>query len=97
VLTASWPCIASTTNSVSIGLSVACSAEISRIIASSMPSRPAVVDDQHVVEAGARVLHGRARDLLGLLVGRGREGLGAGLLGDGLELVDRGGTIDVAS
>jgi hypothetical protein len=42
VLTASWPSIASTTNSVSAGFSVSCRAVISCIIASSMPSRPAV-------------------------------------------------------
>ena len=42
VFTASWPCIASTTNSVSMGDSAACSSAISRIIASSMPRRPAV-------------------------------------------------------
>ena len=42
VLTASWPCIASTTNSVSIGLTAAWIAAISRIIASSIASRPAL-------------------------------------------------------
>ena len=41
-LTASWPCIASTTNSVSAGLSAACSAAISCIIGSSIARRPAV-------------------------------------------------------
>ena len=41
-VTASWPCIASTTNSVSTGLSAACSSLISRIRASSIASRPAV-------------------------------------------------------
>ena len=42
VLTASWPCIASTTNSVSTGLSTACRSRISSISASSIASRPAV-------------------------------------------------------
>ena len=42
VLTASWPSIASTTNSVSMGLTVAWRAWISSIIAWSMASRPAV-------------------------------------------------------
>jgi hypothetical protein len=40
--TASWPCIASTTNSVSTGFTSACSAAISCIIASSIARRPAV-------------------------------------------------------
>mmetsp|Transcript_23176 Transcript_23176/g.57158 ORF Transcript_23176/g.57158 Transcript_23176/m.57158 type:complete len:228 (-) Transcript_23176:66-749(-) len=42
VLTASWPCIASTTNSVSTGWSTACRSLISAIKASSIASRPAV-------------------------------------------------------
>ncbi|MDT4856668.1 hypothetical protein FQZ97_910660 [compost metagenome] len=42
VLMASWPCIASITNSVSTGLSTACSSWISRISASSIARRPAV-------------------------------------------------------
>ena len=42
VLMASWPTIASTTNSVSIGLTAAWTAAISCIIASSMARRPAV-------------------------------------------------------
>ena len=42
VLMASWPSMASTTNRVSAGFSSACSAAISCIIASSIPSRPAV-------------------------------------------------------
>ena len=41
-LTASWPCIASTTNSVSTGLSAACSAAISLHHRSSIARRPAV-------------------------------------------------------
>src|SRR6185295_4445988 len=41
-LTASWPCIASTTKSVSTGWSAACSSAISRIISSSTARRPAV-------------------------------------------------------
>ena len=42
VCAASWPLIASTTNSVSTGLTVACRSRISCIIAASMASRPAV-------------------------------------------------------
>ena len=42
VLIASWPCIASTTNSVSIGFRQACRSRISAISASSIASRPAV-------------------------------------------------------
>jgi len=42
VFTASWPCIASTTNNVSIGFKVRWRSRISAIIAWSMPSRPAV-------------------------------------------------------
>ena len=42
VLMASWPCMASTTNRVSTGLSCACRALISAIKASSMARRPAV-------------------------------------------------------
>ncbi len=41
-LTASWPCIESTTNSVSAGLIAAWTAAISSIIAASMARRPAV-------------------------------------------------------
>ena len=42
VLTASWPCMASTTNKVSEGDSVLCNCFNSFIIFSSMPKRPAV-------------------------------------------------------
>ncbi|MCY1550096.1 hypothetical protein D9M68_863160 [compost metagenome] len=42
VLIASWPCMASTTKSVSTGFSTACSSWISRISASSIARRPAV-------------------------------------------------------
>jgi hypothetical protein len=42
VLTASCPCIASTTKSVSTGSSAACNSPISRIMASSIPRRPAL-------------------------------------------------------
>ncbi|MNH24158.1 hypothetical protein D3C79_840760 [compost metagenome] len=42
VLAASWPVMASTTNSVSIGLTAACSALISSIMSASMCRRPAV-------------------------------------------------------
>ena len=40
--TASWPCIESTTKSVSIGSTAACSSRTSFIISSSIASRPAV-------------------------------------------------------
>ena len=39
---ASWPCIESTTKSVSFGFTAACNAFTSAIIASSMARRPAV-------------------------------------------------------
>ncbi|MCY1340103.1 hypothetical protein D9M69_260110 [compost metagenome] len=42
VLAASWPVIASTTNSVSTGLTAACRAWISAIISASTCRRPAV-------------------------------------------------------
>ena len=42
VFTASCPCIASTTNKVSIGARVLCNCLISFIIISSIPKRPAV-------------------------------------------------------
>ena len=59
VVAASWPLMASTTNSVSTGSSTACSAAISAIIASSMASRPAVSTSS--TSSNCRLASARAR------------------------------------
>jgi hypothetical protein len=56
VTAASWPVIESTTNRVSTGLTAACSALISAIIASSMLVRPAV----STISTSAKVLRASA-------------------------------------
>ena len=96
VLTASWPCMASTTNSVSTGFSAACSSLISRISTSSIARRPAVSTSStskyclRAWSSAARAMSSR------LLVGRAGEPLGAGLLRHRLELLDGGRPVDVA-
>ena len=54
------------------------------------------VDQHHIMIVIARPQHRSLRDLERLLVGAGRKEIGAGLRGDGLELVDGGRAIDVA-
>jgi hypothetical protein len=73
VTAASWPVIESTTNRVSTGLTAACSALISAIIASSMAEAAGGIDDQHVGESLARVGDRGLDDGLRLLRRIGRE------------------------
>ncbi|MNS97057.1 hypothetical protein D3C72_1313800 [compost metagenome] len=54
------------------------------------------IDDQHVVVVLARPVHRRAGDLDRLLVRLRREEVSADLIGNGLQLGDSGGAVDVA-
>ena len=54
------------------------------------------VDQHHIVIVIARPEHRGLRDFERFLVGAGCKEVGAGLCGDGLELVDGGRAIDVA-
>ena len=54
------------------------------------------VHQQHVVVLAAGVVQGGAGDVQRLLIGRGREPVGAGLRRHGFELLDGGGAVHVA-
>jgi hypothetical protein len=95
VFAASWPVIASTTNRVSTGFTAACSALISAIIASSMARRPAVSTISTSRNWRARHRSRRLTMSSGFWSARGREERHADLLGQRLQLLDRGRTIDV--
>ena len=97
VLTASWPCIASTTNSVSIGLIAACS---SRDLAHHRfvdGESSGGIDDDDVAIVLARPVERRFRDRQRLLAGVRRKELGADLARERLQLRDRRRPIDVAA
>ena len=95
-LTASWPCIESTTNSVSVG----CERRVQPgdLLHHRLVDRepPGGVDDQHVVVVRACVLERRARDVDRLLADRRREEIDAHLRGERAQLLDRGRPVDVA-
>ena len=80
VLIASWPCIASTTNSVSTGFTAACRAAISAIMRLVDRQAAGGVDQQHVDVVLAGVVERGQRDGHRLVVLAGREPLGPGLL-----------------
>ena len=74
VLTASWPCIASTTNSVSIGFSAACSSVIFGHHRRVDREAARGVDDQHVVVMPLRVIERLPGDVARFAACRRRRG-----------------------
>ena len=97
VLTASWPCIASTTNRVSTGFSAACRSLISRI-SDFVDRQPAGgVDQQHVEIVPLGVVERGPGDVHRLLVAVSWETIRRpACLGHRLELLDGGRAVDVA-
>ena len=96
VLTASWPCMASTTNRVSTGFSAACRFLISSHQRFVNCQTAGGIDQQHVKEMLFGVVQRGAANVHGILVRRGGEPLGARLGRHGFQLLDSGRAVHVA-
>ena len=102
VLTASWPIIASTTNSTSSGWTASRMSAACCISSASMPSRPAVstMTTSYSRRSASVIESARLRVATSIgsptpLPGLGGEDVHAGPLADDLQLVDRVGALQV--